>query len=132
MNGKQSGGTGKLPSLPIGDNVEVRDVCSGKSEKEPFKDYMSPLMNPDMRGLDESYLKKSPADYALPKKSEHDGTFCAPTTLLETASEQTLSEAKFSTSLMIKPSKPKATFFVGDAIPEDEAKKWWKRPYDMI
>lgn len=131
MNGKQSWGPGKLPSLPIGDNVEVKDVSSGKSEKEPFKDYMSSLTNPDMRGLDESYLKQSPADFALPKKSEHDGSFCSPTTLLEAASEQTLSEAKFSTSLVIKSNKPKATFFVGDAIPENEAKKWWKWRYDM-
>ncbi|XP_030453904.2 DNA (cytosine-5)-methyltransferase CMT2 isoform X2 [Syzygium oleosum] len=131
VNGRQSRSPGKLTSLPIGDNVEVKDVSRGKSEKGLFKNYMSSLMNSDMRGLDESYLKQSPADCALPRKPEHDGFCCAPTTLLETASEQTLSEAEFSASKMIKSNNDKTTFFVGDAIPKDEAKKWWHWRYDI-
>ncbi|XP_030535460.1 DNA (cytosine-5)-methyltransferase CMT2-like isoform X2 [Rhodamnia argentea] len=131
VNGRQSRSPGKLASVPIGDNVEVKDVSSGKSKKEPFKNFMPSLVNSDTRGLDESYLKQSPAEYAVPIKPEHDGFCCAPTTLIETASEQTLSEAEFSASLTIKSNNQKATFFVGDAIPEDEAKRRWQWRYDM-
>ncbi|KAF8033526.1 hypothetical protein BT93_D2197 [Corymbia citriodora subsp. variegata] len=129
VNGKQSRRPGKLTSLPTGDNFVIKDVSSCKPEKELFKNCMSSLMNSDMRGLDESYLKQCPAHYTLPMKPEDGGSYCA--TLLEAASEQTLSEAEFSASLKIKSTNRKATFFVGDAIPEDEAKKWWQWRYDM-